>query len=158
MADVEKDDPTLREFLSLWIERIEKIMDERDRLYEERHQTQIAGFNSALSAHKELTQTAFDASEKAIHKAEIAQTIYNEGHNDLSRKMETQAKDFLSRHEATTLLKNQDEKMEHMKIDISSLRESRSEKSGRSTMVQEWIPALLSLLAIAASFYVVMSR
>ena len=48
----------------------------------------------------------FRASEKAIEKAEAAQGSYNQTHNDLVRKMDTQQKETCSREIFVTFTEN----------------------------------------------------
>ena len=50
-----------------------EIIDERDRLYKERDDSRRTAVDAALTAVKEQTKASFDASEKAIVKAEEAQ-------------------------------------------------------------------------------------
>lgn len=127
---------------------LEKLVDERDRLYTTRFDSSETAVNTALASQKENTNNAFLASEKAIVKAEEAQKSYNQSHNDLSRKMEDQYKEMMPRHEIMQLLKAMDEKatLERTNADtryantvrdINSLRESRSHGSGQDEVRDE---------------------
>lgn len=73
-------------YFERWIKSFEALMDERDRRYAER-----------FEAMEKLTAAAFTSNERAIGKAEEAQRAYNTSHNDLTRKMEAQAREFVHR-------------------------------------------------------------
>lgn len=131
-------------------EYLERIMDERDRLYDAR-------FRAAEIA----VVSAFDAQKEAIGKAENAQTAYNVAHNDLAHKMELQGKETMPRPEILGLFKAEQEKLlvlqnsydarlealrasfdkdqENVGKEIASLRETRSAASGKAqTMNAVW--------------------
>lgn len=71
------------------IDALKTVMEERDRLYKER----------------------YEAQEKAISKATIAQDQYNVSHNDLVRKMEIQAKETMPRLEIQGMFRATDDKL-----------------------------------------------
>lgn len=71
-------DVSLKDFFSLWIERVELLIDERDRRYEER----------------------FVAQSEAVNKAEKAQQEYNIRSNEFRAALDDQAKLMLPRNEA----------------------------------------------------------
>jgi hypothetical protein len=153
----------IREFL-------ERIMDERDRLYVDKFKAaetavntalaaQEKAVNAALAAQEKQTASSFAASEKAIVKAENAQTEYNMRSNEFRGQLDDQAKMLMPRAEVNALLKAIEEKIYSSKTelesrltaantasektidtltkDISGLRESRSEGSGRSSGSQQ---------------------
>ena len=93
-------------------EALESKLEERDRRYEERFQSQEK-FNAIVSSN----------AKEAVAKAEISQTVYNATHNDLTRKMDAQYKEMLPRTEADSRFKSQEEK-------INDLREFRSGLGG----------------------------
>ena len=70
------------------VTHLRELMDERDRRYTER-----------ADNDRRAVEAAFKASEKAIQKAEEAQTAYNETHNELSRKLDDQNKATMPRTE-----------------------------------------------------------
>ena len=103
---------SLRDHLTLWIQRVEqsltdkinsleRITGEKDTLYQER-------FASA----KALVDQAFTASEKAILKAEIAQKLYDTGHNDLIIKMDKQQQGTVPRLEVDSRIISAKSEME----------------------------------------------
>jgi hypothetical protein len=120
------------------------IMDERDRLYDTRFRAAEIAVSAALAAQEKSTATAFLASEKAVLKAEDAQKDYNQRSNEFRGQLDDQAKTLMPRLEAQAAFKSMEEKLEGLKItaqtdierlrvDIQSLRESRSEGAGKGT-------------------------
>jgi hypothetical protein len=153
-------DIPMREFL-------ERIIDERDRLYAVRFEEAKTAVNAALIAQKESVTSAFLASEKAIVKAEEAQAAYNVAHNDLSRKLDEQNKATIPRPEINALFIGVDQKLEAIRAsldkdietlstDIRSLRESRSETGGIKAGNREIIAYLIAgasiILALVLHF------
>jgi hypothetical protein len=124
MPESYNHDPTTRELLAE-IKALRAIVDERHERYRER----------------------FEAQKEAILKAESAQKDYNIQHNDLSRTMKEQYQTMLPRSEATL-------KWEAIDNDLASLRESRSEGSGKSEgghALWGYIIAAISLLLAGGS-------
>ncbi len=106
------------------------LMDERDRRYDER-------FASA----QEMVQTAFASAEKAIAKAEQAQTIYNQTHNDLQRQMSQKETLFAQKPEVDKEFQRVSERLDDGRrmlgdyqqaqaLEIRSLRETRAGYGG----------------------------
>ena len=123
-------------------EALEAKLDERDRRYEDRFKAQEMAVGAALQSQEKLTTAAFNASEKAIAKAEISQTSYNSTHNDLTRKMDSQYSAMLPRTEADTRFKNLDDK-------IADLREFRSSTEGVDrNKAATWV-AVFALIGLA---------
>lgn len=120
------------EYFCLWLERLERFYEERDRRYEDRFKAQETAVAAALSASEKLTAAAFAASKEAISKAEAAQTSYNASHNDLTRKMDGQYKEMMPRPEAQAVFHSQEEKIDDIKKEVVSLKEYRSESGGRA--------------------------
>jgi DNA primase large subunit len=146
---VSLDEPvrvSIREFL-------ERVIDERDRLYDIRFKAAEVAVNAALAAAEKQTSASFLASEKAIVKAEEAQREYNIRSNEFRGQLDDQAKTLMPRPETLTLFKSHEDKLASMrseldsrlsayivsveraldevKKDINGLRESRSEGGGR---------------------------
>lgn len=69
---------SIKEFFTLWLERLETQLKETDRRYEERFRSQ----------------------EKAVAKAEVAQQAYNDRSNEFRAALDDQAKLMMSRTEA----------------------------------------------------------
>lgn len=84
---------------------------------------------AALAAQKELTSASFTASERAITKAEEAQTQYNLRSNEFRGQLDDQAKSLMPRVETVGLFKAVDDKIETYKRDM----ESKSEVLRQST-------------------------
>jgi len=118
-------EPALREVVSdldglKWLllsklEAVREINDERDRLYKERDESRTTAVDAALTAVKEQTKASFDASEKAIVKAEEAQKAYNVAHNDLTRKLDEQNKATMPRSETEARFHSLEEKVNEVR-------------------------------------------
>ncbi len=108
----------------------EKLMDERDRRYDEQFRAQKEAVAAALTAQKEQTGAAFAASEKAIVKAENSQTEYNVRSNEFRGQLGDQANRLLPRAEADTRFGAFEKQIENMEKDVATLRESRSAVGG----------------------------
>lgn len=170
---------TLHEHLLSLINNHGKLQDERDRLYMGKFADAKIAVDDALKAQKELTNASFASSEKAIVKAEESQRSYNAGHNDLSRKMESQYALMMPRQEELSIIKSLEEKIESQKEsfqklldtlrvnfdkqfdghtkEITGLRETRSQSEGadsqreRATRTNQWIVGLCVILGIAVA-------
>jgi len=135
---------------------LRELLDERDRLYKERDDARRVAVDAALAAAKEQTATSFSASEKAIVKAENAQSEYNVRSNEFRGQLDDQAKRLISRVEVEQIVKSQEEKLQRLDTDLRDLRESRSEfrggGQGRQSVKDESranLAAIGTLLAIA---------
>ena len=149
----------IKELLQVKHDALVQIVDERDRLYDVRFRAAEAAVGAALAAQEKGTNAAFNASEKAISKAEDAQREYNIRSNEFRGQLDDQAKTLMPRPETSALFKNMDDKVSNIRnelnsrIDtsnkeIASLRESRSEGGGRSTGLQAMWGYILAALAI----------
>jgi chromosome segregation ATPase len=114
----------LKELSVAELRAIKAILDERDKLYKERDDSRRTAVDAALAAVKEQTKSSFEASEKAIVKAEEAQKSYNTSHNDLSRKMDEQYKAMTPQSEARLKWDNTDKELMEVRKDVISTRES----------------------------------
>lgn len=103
---------------------------------------------SALVSQKELYQTVQASSDKAITKAESAQTQYNQGHNDLSRKMEDQYKMMLPRTEAQQNQQNTEEKLEAHRKELAILTSKLDEIRGKGLGVQNFFGWIVAAIAV----------
>jgi hypothetical protein len=86
------------------IDTLKALMDERDRSVRETVAT-------AMTSMREQTKTSFEASEKAIAKAEEAQRAYNVSHNDLAKKLDEQNKATMPRVETENRFRAIEEKI-----------------------------------------------
>jgi len=147
-------------------EYLERIMDERDRRYEDRFKAQETAVYAALAAQEKLTNAAFASSEKAIVKAEDAQRDYNVRSNEFRGQLDDQNKvmsnEMLRRAEAEQRFDAQDEKIDEIKKDVGGLRESRSGMSGRddaldaARQAQRWAIGLgVTLLLFVAGSVII---
>lgn len=100
--------------------------------------------DAAVQNIKESTSASFAASQKAIDKQENFQTIYNAGHNDLSRKMEAQYKEMIPRSEHQLTI-------ERVIDNIQSLRESRSQTEGKGIGARELLAYIIAAVSIGGA-------
>jgi hypothetical protein len=118
----------------------EVIIKGNDCRYAERFVALEKKLDTAIQNQNTATQAAFTTSQKAIDKSEINQTTYNQGHNDLSKKMETQYQTMIRRAEFQMTI-------DRIISDIKGLRESRSEIVGK----REGVLSTLSIIQIVSS-------
>lgn len=120
----------LRIYLESKIDSFAALQTERARHYEDKFRSLDNATEKALAAVKEQTAAAFAANKEAVLKTEEAQTAYNASHNDLARKMEQQAKQFVDRDKLEDFVKAFNEKLD-------ALRQSESMSGGRRIQQQE---------------------
>ena len=168
----------LEHLLNARIIGVEGLISERDRLYGARFEAAGVAVNAALAAQEKAVSAAFLASEKAIIKAEDAQREYNVRSNEFRGQLDDQAKMLMPRAETMTMFRAMEERLESMriffnsqienqrlsfekaveltKIDIMSLRESRSEVQGSHTSTREilsYVIASISILIALSSVF-----
>jgi len=107
---------SLHLYFERWLVLLEKQYD--GKFFEIKEAT-----DKALVAVRELTAAAFAANKEAVFKTEEAQKAYNAQHNDLTRKMETQANQFVGREKLDDVEKAFDAKLAMIKADIARLQE-----------------------------------
>jgi hypothetical protein len=137
-------------------EAFAKLMDERDRGYENRFKAQETAIGSALTAQEKLTSASFASSEKAVIKAEDAQREYNARSNEFRGQLDDQAKMLLPRSEAETRFNSMSLTIDEIKKDLVTLREFKSSSGGQREQAHSdrgqsnWVIAMvISLLSIA---------
>jgi hypothetical protein len=150
------------------------MMNERDVLYKEMFKSEVAARNNLYAHAVELitknadaVTTAFAASEKAITKAENAQSEYNVRSNEFRGQLDDQAKLLIPRQEVVALLRAYDDKIavlvgnidrrfDDIRTDVIALREAKSEGSGRLSaetaegMQRNWLVALIVSAVLGA--------
>jgi hypothetical protein len=131
-------------YFTLWLDRLEAFLEERDRRYEDR-----------FKAQDEKTTLALTASKEAITKAETATEKRFDAVNEFRGTLSDQAATLLPRLEAVTKFEAYDEKIESLKKEIGMLREDRSKSGGRQEVVverrarSEWIIGLFIMAGLA---------
>lgn len=147
----------MRELFTEKFASLKNLMDERDKWYAEKDKDRQAQVDKALIAMDKQTGASFAASEKAIVKAEGAQTAYNQTHNDLARKMDEQNKATMPRPEIETRFQSQEERLNSYKDstakDISGLRESRDRGEGKGQGVSSLLGWIVAAASLAAAVY-----
>jgi hypothetical protein len=106
-------------------EFIERVMDERDRLYDTRFAASKTAVDAALAAQEKATNAAFLASEKAITKADVNAEKWRENANEWRASMLDREIKFASKAEMEAELKA-------IRSEISGLRESRAQSAGHT--------------------------
>ncbi len=151
LRELTGDLDALRGLFGEAVKRLEDVGAERDRRYEDRFKASESAVAAAFAAYKEQVKTAFDSAEKAITKAETAQTVYNQGHNDVQKQRMEAEQNFARRPDVDKGFLRADERIDDLKkgfetyqtlqaAEIRSLRESRSALSG----------AWMAMIAVAA--------
>jgi hypothetical protein len=137
------------------VKALQQLVDERDRLYLEKFRASEVAVTAAINASDKQTTASFAASEKAIVKAEEAQREYNVRSNEFRGQLDDQAKTLMPRLESQTVFKAYEDKLEAVKQDVKSLRESRSELGGRALgmhgdlLQRNWgIGTLIAIIAL----------
>lgn len=133
---LEANDISLKELIEKLFQAEQEYTRQRFDDIKKQFEQQEKNVAFALASQKELSQNVANASDKAITKAEEAQKQYNQGHNDLSRKMEDQYKEMLPRKEADERQKNQEEKLEAHRGELSDLRQKIEEMRVRGSVNQ----------------------
>lgn len=118
-------------------EHFEALIAANDVRYSQRFAAQELAVKDALAGQEKAVNAAYAAQERAILKAEDAQKDYNQRSNEFRGQLDDQAKTLMPRQEAIGLIKVLDDKIEALRTstekEIASLRESRSEGSGRGS-------------------------
>lgn len=105
----------LKELVDIKDTATRELMHERDRRYEDRFKGQETAVAAALAAQKELTTSAFASSEKAIGKAETAQSDYNVRSNEFRGQLDDQAKMLMPRTETENTFKQHRELIDRLR-------------------------------------------
>ncbi|MDO8610106.1 MAG: hypothetical protein Q7R95_06130 [bacterium] len=140
---------------------VETVLEERDNRYNDRFKAQEVAVINALAAQKELTNNAFMSSEKAIVKAENAQTAYNQFHNDLTRKMEAKDREYIDIRRFEDFKKDYENYKIAQATEVTSLRISRGENVGKSTGLNTgWVilGQAISIIGAIIAIFIAMNK
>ena len=138
---------------------IERIFDERHRLYQAQIEALRENVLTVVSGQERAVSAAFASSQRAIDKAEAAQISHNAAQNEFRGQLRDQAASLMSRTESLSLHhahelrmdsieSSTNGRMEAFRIavekmtdglskEIQGLRESRSESGGRRETQRE---------------------
>lgn len=97
------------------VEHLKEIMDERDRLYEERF---LANDRRSVERFERMTHETglrFEAADKALLKVDTATEKRFDSVNEFRLQLKDQAATLISREEANTRLHALEEKIEDLK-------------------------------------------
>jgi len=145
------------------MDAIEKLIDERHARYEERAIRQEKAIDDtllslqrqnalSLVAVEKQTALALEAQRDSAHKAEIAQTHYNETHNDLLRRMDKQYDEMVTRREYVTANDAIREAIDELKKELSHQAGEKEAKKTSSDNVK-WIIGLLAALIVGLAYH-----
>ena len=142
----------LRAVMTAKLEAMKALIDERDRMYAERDTSRRTAVEAALIAAKEQTATSFAASKEAISKADTAQHEYNIRSNEFRGQLDDQAKRLIARSEVETMLKNQDEKLSRLDMELRALRDTVGAGESRGVGMNQLWQYILAGLGLLGTF------
>lgn len=123
--------------------RLEALIDERDRKYNERFNAQQLAVTSAFVASEKAVEAAFKSSQEAITKSEVSMEKRADASyvslNDLQRQLTA----LMPRAEAENRIAATTEKINRMEA-IAQATVSREEYTARHTALQEVVGSLSS--------------
>jgi hypothetical protein len=132
----------------------ERLLVERHGFYLEKFEAIEEAFKAALGAQEKLTSASFTASEKAISKAEEAQSQYNIRSNEFRAQLGDQARTLMPRPEAEALNKVLEDKIADLGKRISALNETGSEVRGKEKLSTPLLLSLVGAIFGAAGFLI----
>lgn len=100
------DTPSVASSSSLTIEQLYTLINERDRQYQQRFESQEKAVNAALIAAKEAVNAALSAAQTAVNKAEIANEKRLDNQNEFRGQLKDQAASLMPRAEADIRFKS----------------------------------------------------
>ena len=169
MADKEREDSN--NYISLR-DHVDKICTTKDRLCDKLMMSLEERFDIRICAIEKSIKSAFESSEKAIEKAEMAQKEYNARSNEFRGQLDDQAKMLMPRNEsiATTkanrdrtedIWKMYEERHEIMRTDIEKLRDqviqSRGAKEGHKES-WTWLIGAVSLVVSVITLLMILTK
>ena len=127
----------LKLYLESRISAVETLQNERYHWSLDKFKALDNSTEKALAAVEKQTAAAFAANKESVLKTEEAQKAYNFAHNDLTRKMEQQAGQFVNREKLDDVVKQFDAKFESLLSEIKHLQAGSAETGGRRVQQQE---------------------
>lgn len=124
-------------------EHIERLINERDRLY-------LARFTAA----EEAVKAAFASTEKAVAKSEEAQRSYNERSNEFRGQLDDQAKTLLGKAEYYTAHKNLEENIEKLENRENEMERMLANLQGRMWAIPLMISGVMWIIGLAVAAFV----
>lgn len=91
---------------NLTIEQLYTLINERDRQYQQRFESQEKAVNAALIAAKEAVNAALSAAQTAVNKAEVANEKRLDNQNEFRGQLKDQAAMLMPRSEADIRFKS----------------------------------------------------
>ncbi len=149
----------------LTLSGLSAIIDERDRRYDVIFASQKDSLNVAVDAINKQTEAAFRTAQTAIDKLELSQKVYNEDHNNLTKKMvlveryDSDQKNINAKIDANQ--RNIEEKIDDVKSSIGKIEvvlgvgTGKEVRSASDQARQQWV-ILASIAAISVVSNIVM--
>lgn len=135
------------------LRHIKELLDERDRLYTDRDNSRKQAVDAALTAAKEQTASSFAASKEAIQKADTAQKEYNDRSNEFRGQLADQAKRLATKDEMFALLKNMDDRMGRIELDVRTNREAISSATSKGQGMTQFWDYLVVIVGMALAVF-----
>lgn len=123
---------------NLTIEQLYTLINERDRQYQQRFESQEKAVNAALIAAKEAVNAALSAAQTAVNKAEIANEKRLDNQNEFRGQLKDQASTLLPRTEA-------DARFKALEVDIHRINNAIIAGTGKFEGIQ-WMWGILGAL------------
>lgn len=123
---------------NLTIEQLYTLINERDRQYQQRFESQEKAVNAALIAAKEAVNAALSAAQTAVNKAEIANEKRLDNQNEFRGQLKDQASTLLPRTEAEARFKA-------IEVDLNRMNNAIIAGTGRFEGVQ-WLWGILGAI------------
>ena len=139
---------TLRE-LTARIDELKDLMNERFSSSEKLIAANDRRYQERFISMDDKTSLALAGSEKAVNKAEAATEKRFDAVNEFRGTLRDQATTLFPRAEAETKFKSLGDKMDDLKNEIASLRESRSQATGKeafqdkSALQNHWVIGII---------------
>lgn len=123
---------------NLTIEQLYTLINERDRQYQQRFESQEKAVNAALIAAKEAVNAALSAAQTAVNKAEIANEKRLDNQNEFRGQLKDQAASLMPRAEA-------DAHFQSIEKELKRVSDAVAAGTGRFEGVQ-WMWGILGAL------------
>lgn len=142
---------TAKELFDRLLDNMNTMIGQHDRRYEER-----------FKAQEMAVKQAFEASNAAIAKAEIAQTAYNVRSNEFRAALDDQSKQMLTRIEAESRFVNMRELIDQNREQIELLRRGETRIEGGTVALADrrkqnnWLIGIIVTVALSVGINFIM--
>lgn len=147
----------LKELMAEKFDAMQKVIDERDRLYKERSEQNTKFSDLGIQTITHQMQDAFIASSRAVDKAELAQKEYNVRSNEFRAALDDAQKDMLSRPEAKAEFDRTGERFDQIQKEILILRDFQNKSQGKSTGMSSVAAIIISCIGVIGTILGILS-